>query len=143
MEKTIAFKISQRDYFKFNVIHNTKLTGYYGIIIFILTLLERDKTYSLPVGIIIALLFSAIFMFALWIIFSIFLYFRSKKIYKQDKILSISVELTFTDDYFEETNERGYIRYYYSDIYKIKKAKTLLMIYLSSIKAILIRDSAL
>ena len=80
MKKTIAFKISQKDYFKFNVIHNTKLTGYYGIIIFILTLLERDKTYSLPVGIIIALLFSAIFMFALWIIFSVFLYFRSKKI---------------------------------------------------------------
>ena len=113
MKETIAFKISQKDYFKFSIVNHTKLTGYYGIIIFILTLLERDKTYSLPVGIIIAFLFSAIFMFALWIIFSVFSYFRSKKIYKQDKILSIEVELTFTDDYFEETNERGYIRYYY------------------------------
>ena len=141
MEKTIAFKISQRDYFKFNVIHNTKLTGYYGIIIFILTLLERDKTYSLPVGIIIALLFTTIFMIIIWVVTAIFLYFRSNSIYKQDKELSLPEELTFTEDYFEEKNERGYKQYYYTDIYKIKITKTLLIIYLAQVKAILIPAS--
>lgn len=141
MEKTIAFKVSQKDYFKFSVVHNTKSIGYYGIIIFILALLEQDKAYSFPLRVIASLLFSAAFLIIIWIVIAGFLYFRSKAIYKQDKILSIPIELTFTDDYFEETNERGYIRYYYSDIHKIKRVKTLLIIYLSSYRAILIPAS--
>ena len=141
MEKNIKFTLSKKDYFKFNVIHNTKSITYYGIIIFFLTLLERDKTYSLFLGIIIALLFAVIFLFVLWIILVVFLYFRSNAIYKQDKELSLPDELMFTNEYFEEKNERGYKRCYYTDIYKIKITKRLLIIYLTQIKAILIPTS--
>lgn len=153
MQEPITYTVSKSDYFKFNIVHSRRQFFYYSIIIFLAILLQSldngcfidtsitvliIAVISTGISVLIMTTCIAALLFAITVLLT---YFRSSYIYKRDKDLQMENKISFTDDAFTVQDERGARIYYYSDIYKIKRVKTLLIIYVSPLRAILIPAS--
>lgn len=142
MQKTIIYTVTKNDYVTFNIVHHRRYLFYYIPFLFLVVLIENPREYSfISIGITALLITAGITVLILAIIVSL-IYLQACRIYKLDKELQMKNEILFANDTFTVQDERGSRIYYYTDIYKIKRVKTLLLIYVSPLKTILIPASS-
>jgi hypothetical protein len=67
--------------------------------------------------------------------------YNSSRVYSKDKFLRLETTFTFTDEYMEETTEATKFVLNYKDIYKLQLLKTILLVYISPIRAFVIPKS--
>lgn len=139
MEKTIKYTIKLKDYLIFTLsrIINIKIFLLYFLIIIAAGRKSLMKNFSLPYLLAVILnsvKFSIFFVFILILIYLVY----AAIIYKKEKNLHSEVTMIFTDEYLEEKTELTTFKLNYKDLKKIKLLKSLLIIYISPVRAFLI-----
>ncbi len=140
MEKTIKYTVKRFDYIKFCLsrILNPRSVLLFFIYIFLIQILLDKNSLDYVAGHLIMAI--GITGAAVLILCLINLY-NSSRVYSKDKFLRLETTFTFTDEYMEETTEATKFVLNYKDIYKLQLLKTILLVYISPIRAFVIPKS--
>ncbi|MGI5172214.1 hypothetical protein H0R92_01245 [Treponema sp. OMZ 840] len=142
MEQSITFKIRKRQLvatlsaFFFTPKILSVLFGLSMLTVFPHTLKPFSAT-----RLIASVLTAAVFTLPLVIILLLMILIRAAFIFKQEKQYASDIAVRFYDTFLEEITVNNTLTVQYADIYKLKLRKTVLLIYLSSLRAIVIPAS--
>ena len=140
MEKTIKYTVKRFDYIKFCLsrILNPRVIFLFFIYIFLIQILLSKSSLDYIVGHLIM----AIGITGAAVLFLCLInFFNASRVYSKDKFLRLETTFTFTDEYMEETTEATKFVLKYKDIYKLQLLKTILLVYISPIRAFVIPKS--
>lgn len=140
MEKTIKYTVKRFDYIKFCLsrILNPRVIFVFFIYIFLIQILLSKSSLDYIVG---HLIMAIGITGATVLILCLINFFNASRVYSKDKFLRLETTFTFTDEYMEETTEATRFVLNYKDIYKLQLLKTILLVYISPIRAFVIPRS--
>lgn len=144
MDKTITFKVEKKDYIKLNLsmIFNVKRIFSIFFICICIAISQVINDFSVAYFIANVIVTFAFFVF-FYIFFLVVYIFNSISIFNREKCYSSDVTINFSENELEEITICSTYKLKYEDILKMKLLRSVLFIYISPVRIIIIpkRDS--